>query len=88
MLTTVKPHLGEDCLLTSWHLNIFDTAAYGDSFQTFRQRRGTPLPPLDAPTTLPAMRASLDRGDMPTVESVRAAVAWHEACVMHKEVST
>ncbi|KAK9836731.1 hypothetical protein WJX74_006975 [Apatococcus lobatus] len=87
VLTTVKPHLGEDCLLTSWHLNIFDTAAYGDSFQTFRKRRGTPLPPVDAPAALPPVSGSFERGDMPTVESVRAAVAWHEACVMHKEVA-
>ena len=87
VLNAVKSHLGEDCMLTSWHLNIFNTDAYGDSFQAFRERRGSPLPPLDAPASLPTMSAFLERGDMPTVESVRAAVALHEACVMHKEVS-
>lgn len=58
-----------------WKMHIFSQLPYPDNYKLFKQRRGQPLKPLEAPKRLPALPSGLDAGQVPSVAELKAAVA-------------
>ncbi|KAK9810106.1 hypothetical protein WJX72_004967 [[Myrmecia] bisecta] len=72
--------------LTTWRLSLFESSAYCESYERFKAGRGQPLPPLQAPGTMPKCMASLDLGNLPDLHQLRMAVEQEYASSTSEEV--
>ena len=56
-------------------MHIFSQLPYPDNYNTFKQKRGRQLEPIEAPQRLPALPSGLDAGQVPSLAELEAAVA-------------
>ena len=57
-----------------------------DNYREFRQQRGAPISPLEAPETLPGMPEGLHPGELPTFEMLRKSLAEADIAALYPEV--
>ena len=79
--------LAQDVEITQWKGSLFEDEPYVDNYREFRKLRGDPVPPLEAPETLPGLPKGLDPGQLPTAEELRQSLADADSAVLHPEVS-
>lgn len=70
----------------TWKGSLFQDEPYVDNYREFRQQRGAPISPLEAPETLPGMPEGLHPGELPTSEMLRKSLAEADIVALHPEV--
>ncbi len=72
--------------MTTWKTSLFQDEPYVDNYREFRQQRGPPISPIEAPETLPGLPEGLDPGQLPTAEMLRESLAAADHAALHPEV--
>ena len=78
--------LPEGVRITTWKGSLFDKEPYVDNYREFQQKRGRPVPPLEAPLSLPALPQGIAPGDLPTAEQLRQDLAHADCTALHPKV--
>ena len=72
--------------MTTWKGSLFDKEPYVDNYREFRQKRGSAVPPLEAPLSLPALPHGIEPGGLPTAEQLLQDLADADGTALHPEV--
>ena len=79
--------LPEGVRIRTWKGSLFDKEPYVDNYREFQQRRGGPVPPLEAPLSLPALPHGIAPGGLPTAEQLLQDLASADCTALHPKVS-
>ena len=72
--------------VSTWKASLFQDEPYVENYREFRQQRGPPILPLEAPEVLPGIPEGMDPGELPTAETLRESLAMADLAALHPEV--
>ena len=78
--------LPDDVKSATWKTSLFQDEPYVDNYREFRQQRGPPISPLEAPETLSGLPEGMEPGQLPTAEMLRESLTAADHAALHPEV--
>ncbi len=78
--------LPQEVEVTYWKGSLFENEPYVDNFRDFRQLRGAPVLPLEAPKALRGLPKGLESGQLPSAEELQQRLTEADSVVLHHEV--
>lgn len=86
VVSAVREALPRETRLTLWQAPIFANEPFQPNWREFRKQRGSLMPVLEPPASLPPVTLNLDAGELPDLETFTQLVSEADSHGLHPQV--